>query len=145
MFGTVIYISIMEKSIVKYLGNFRVEAMYEASKQTLKTDAGKASGGLGEYATPVDILAQSLAACTLTTMAMRAKRENIDLTGTYAEVGEIIEDVKTLTVEKIDITFHIKGIADEALRKKIENFALKGCFVGNSLKTQKNFTFVYED
>ena len=54
----------MEKSIVKYLGNFRVEAMYEASKQTLKTDAGKASGGLGEYATPVDILAQSLAACT---------------------------------------------------------------------------------
>ena len=119
--------------------------MYEASKQTLKTDAGKASGGLGEYATPVDILAQSLAACTLTTMAMRAKRENIDLTGTYAEVGEIIEDVKTLTVEKIDITFHIKGIADEALRKKIENFALKGCFVGNSLKTQKNFTFVYED
>ena len=135
----------MEKSIVKYLGNFRVEAMYEASKQTLKTDAGKASGGLGEYATPVDILAQSLAACTLTTMAMRAKRENIDLTGTYAEVGEIIEDVKILTVEKIDITFHIKGIADEALRKKIENFALKGCFVGNSLKTQKNFTFVYED
>lgn len=118
MFGTIKYISIMEKSIVKYLGNFRVEAMYEASKQTLKTDAGKASGGLGEYATPVDILAQSLAACTLTTMAMRAKRENIDLTGTYAEVGEIIEDVKTLTVEKIDITFHIKGIADEALRKK---------------------------
>ena len=145
MFGTIKYISIMEKSIVKYLGNFRVEAMYEASKQTLKTDAGKASGGLGEYATPVDILAQSLAACTLTTMAMRAKRENIDLTGTYAEVGEIIEDVKTLTVEKIDITIHIKGIADEALRKKIENFALKGCFVGNSLKTQKNFTFVYED
>ena len=135
----------MEKSIVKYLGNFRVEAMYEASKQTLKTDAGKASGGLGEYATPVDILAQSLAACTLTTMAMRAKRENIDLTGTYAEVGDIIEDVKPLTVEKIAITFHIKGIADEALRKKIENFALKGCFVGNSLKTQKNFTFVYED
>ena len=42
--------------------------MYEASKQTLKTDAGKASGGLGEYATPVDILAQSLAACTLTTI-----------------------------------------------------------------------------
>ena len=145
MFGTIKYISIMEKSIVKYLGNFRVEAMYEASKQTLKTDAGKASGGLGEYATPVDILAQSLAACTLTTMAMRAKRENIDLTGTYAEVGEIIEDVKTLTAEKIDITFHIKRIADEALRKKIENFALKGCFVGNSLKTQKNFTFVYED
>ena len=51
----------MEKSIVKYLGNFRVEATYEASGQTLKTDAGKASGGLGEYATPVDILAQSLA------------------------------------------------------------------------------------
>ena len=64
----------MEKSIVKYLGNFRVEATYEASGQTLKTDAGKASGGLGEYATPVDILAQSLAACTLTTIAMRTER-----------------------------------------------------------------------
>ena len=129
----------MEKSIVKYLGNFRVEATYEASGQTLKTDAGKASGGLGEYATPVDILAQSLAACTLTTIAMRAKRENIDLTGTYAVVGEIVEDPKTL------IEFHVKGNLDEHLRKKFESFALKGCFVGNSLKAQKDFTFVYEE
>ena len=31
----------MEKSIVKYLGNFRVEATYETSGQTLTTDAGK--------------------------------------------------------------------------------------------------------
>ena len=53
MFGTIKYISIMEKSIVKYLGNFRVEAMYEASKQTLKTDAGKASGGLGRHTSTV--------------------------------------------------------------------------------------------
>ena len=135
----------MEKSIVKYLGNFRVEATYEASGQTLKTDAGKASGGLGEYATPVDILAPSLAACTLTTIAMRATRENIDLTGTYAVVGEIVEDPKTLTVEKIAIEFHVKGNLDEHLRKKFESFALKGCFVGNSLKAQKDFTFVYEE
>ena len=76
---------------------------------------------------------------------MRAKRENIDLTGTYAVVGEIVEDPKTLTVEKIAIEFHVKGNLDENLRKKFESFALKGCFVGNSLKAQKDFTFVYEE
>lgn len=135
----------MEKSIVKYLGNFRVEATYEASGQTLRTDASKGPGGLGEYATPVDILAQSLAACTLTTIAMRAKRDNIDLTGTYAVVGEIVENPETLKVERIDIEFHVKGNLDAAMRKKFESFAHKGCYVGNSLTAEKNFSFVYED
>lgn len=135
----------MEKSIVKYLGNFRVEATYETSGQTLTTDAGKVSGGLGEYATPADILAQSLAACALTTIAMRAFREHIDLTGTYAEVGEIVENPETMKIERIDIDFHVKGALDDKMRKKVEQFAHKGCYVGNSLTTEKNFTFMYED
>ena len=99
----------MEKSIVKSVGKYRMEATYEKSGQTLSTDPGKESGGLGEYATPVDIMAQSLAACSLTTISMRAARENIDLTGAYAVVGEIVEDPATMTVTKINIEFHVKG------------------------------------
>lgn len=133
----------MEKSIVKSVGKYRMEATYEKSGQTLSTDPGKESGGLGEYATPVDIMAQSLAACSLTTISMRAARENIDLTGSYAVVGEIVEDPATMTVTKINIEFHVKGV-DESLRKKLATFAHKGCYVGNTLTCEKNFTFVWE-
>ena len=133
----------MEKSIVKSVGKYRMEATYEKSGQTLSTDPCKESGGLGEYATPVDIMAQSLAACSLTTISMRAARENIDLTGAYAVVGEIVEDPATMTVTKINIEFHVKGV-DESLRKKLETFAHKGCYVGNTLTCEKNFTFVWE-
>ena len=76
---------------------------------------------------------------------MRAFRENIDLTGTYAVVGEIVENPETMKIERIDIEFHVKGNLDDKMRKKVEQFAHKGCYVGNSLTTEKNFTFVYED
>ncbi|RRD02915.1 OsmC family protein [Prevotella sp. OH937_COT-195] len=134
----------MAISVAKYLGKARVESTHVVSGQKTVTDAGKASGGYGEYPTPVDILGQSLANCALTVMALRALKEGIDITGSYAEVGEFEESMETFSVTKLNVVFHIKGDFDEKTRKKLETFAHKGCFVGNTLTAEKNFTFVYE-
>ena len=134
----------MAISVAKYLGNARVETTHVASGQKLVTDAGQAFGGYGDYPTPVDVLGQSLANCALTVMALRGMKEGIDLTGSYAEIGEFEESMETFSVTKLNVVFHIKGDFDEKTRKKIETFAHKACFVGNTLTAEKNFTFIYE-
>ena len=135
---------IMAISVSKYLGNGRVEATHVASGHKTITDAVKAVGGKGEYPTPVDVLGQSLANCALTVMAIRASKEGIDLTGSYAEVERSEESMETFSVTKLNVVFHMKGNFDEKTRRKLETFAHKGCFVGNTLTAEKNFKFIYE-
>ena len=48
-----------------YQGKGRVEATHVRSAITIKTDAGKAVGGLGENQNPVELLGNALAACAL--------------------------------------------------------------------------------
>ncbi|WP_077197210.1 OsmC family protein [Prevotella ihumii] len=131
-------------SIAKLLEKGRIETKYSEKNEPIFTDASVQYGGYGEYVTPVDILATSLAHCALTTMAIRAQHEGIAFDGAWAEVGEIAEDPKTITVTSIEITFHLPATVDEKLRSKFESFAHKGCYVGNSLNIEKKFTFVYE-
>lgn len=122
----------------------RVEATHQRSEVTVKTDADKAFGGLGENQTPVELLGNSLAACVLTIMGLQAERGGVDFSGCYAEVGECEEDMDKFTVTRIPITFHLKASFDEKQRKKFEYIAHKTCFVGNTLTAEKVFDFVYE-
>ncbi|GAB6983178.1 OsmC family protein [Prevotella dentasini] len=134
----------MSITTAKYVGNGRVEAVHNESAVKVTTDARKPVGGLGENQTPVELLGNSLAACALTIMGLQAGKAGADFAGCYAEVGECEEDMEKFSVTRIPITFHLKAEFDEKLRKKLENFAHKGCFVGNSLTAEKAFTFVYE-
>ncbi|EFM01198.1 MAG: OsmC family protein [Hoylesella marshii] len=134
----------MSVTTVKFQGKARNEATHHATHEILHTDAGKASGGLGEYGTPVSLLATSLAACAMTTMEIAAEKAGIDFTGCRAEVGEYELDMENLRVKRLQIEFHLKAEFDEKFRKKLEHFAHKGCIVGNTLDTEKDFTFIYE-
>lgn len=134
----------MAISISKCTGNARVTSTHNASGQVTITDAVKKSGGLGEYQTPVDVLAQALANCALTVMAIRAQKDGLDLTGCYAEIGDVEEDMETFKVTKLNVVFHLKADLDAKTRKKLEMFSHKGCFVGNTLTAEKNFTYIYD-
>ncbi len=128
----------------QYVGKGRVEALHEASRVTVTTDAVRSVGGLGENQTPVELLGNALAACVLTIMGLQAERAGVDFSGCYAEVGECEEDMTRFTVTRIPIILHLKAEFDTKLRKKFENIAHKACFVGNTLTAEKVFTFVYE-
>ena len=72
-----------------YQGKGRVEATHVRSAITIKTDAGKAVGGLGENQNPVELLGNALAACALTMMGLQAERGGVDFFCLYCVVCDI--------------------------------------------------------
>src|SRR5262249_35180966 len=68
-----------------YDGSLRCTARHGPSDSTLETHAPLDNHGRGESFSPTDLLATALLTCTITTMAIAAKRANItlgDVTGT---------------------------------------------------------------
>ncbi|EFZ38015.1 OsmC-like protein [Hoylesella oralis ATCC 33269] len=134
----------MMSAKVTYQGKYRFESVYLKSGDEIHTDASQDSGGEGFHPTPVHVLAIALATCAMTTMAMGVEKHGDSFNGCYAEIGNIEEDDEKVTVSKITITFHLKASYNDAMRKRIEAYARKGCYVGNSLTAEKNFIYLYE-
>lgn len=128
----------------KQLAQHRVELALMPGNITIHTDAPQSHGGLGEYPTPVVLFAESLAACALTTLGMAAAKAGLNPEGYHAEVTDITTDDATHSVTAIAITFHLPASIEEKARKRLETFTHKGCMVGNSIKAEEQFTFVYE-
>jgi uncharacterized OsmC-like protein len=70
---------------VRYSGNKKCDLVHPAGA-TLRTDAPKDIGGDASAFSPTDLVASGLAACILTTMAMWAERNGLDMTGSTATV-----------------------------------------------------------
>lgn len=75
----------------------QIEARYDGNKKcslrhqegiALATDAPKDIGGDASAFSPTDLVAAALAACVLTTVAMYAERQGLDLTGMSAQIGK---------------------------------------------------------
>ncbi|MGI6222179.1 MAG: OsmC family protein [Prevotella sp.] len=128
----------------KFLGNGRTHTVYNVTGKEMTTDVDKSNGGLGENPNPVMLLCSSLAACALSVIGMSAKKMNLDASGCWAEVTDVKEDFDTYQVTHIALTIHLKAEFEPSARKRLEAYAHKACFVGNSLKAEKEFTFVYE-
>ena len=73
-----------------YLGGLRTEATHLQSGTKLITDAPTDNQGKGEAFSPTDLLAEALASCILTTMAIAGNTHGINIDGTTAEVTKIM-------------------------------------------------------
>jgi putative redox protein len=73
-----------------YLGGLRTEATHLQSGTKIITDAPTDNKGKGEAFSPTDLLAESLAGCMLTTMAIAADAHGIDMDGTECDVTKIM-------------------------------------------------------
>jgi putative redox protein len=116
----------------EYQGNLRCQSTHLDSGSRLLTDAPKDNQGNGESFSPTDLVATALVTCMLTTMAIVARRLNVDLTRATARVKKEMVSaphrrIGTLTVEII-------GPADlpTEIREQLERAAL-GCPVYRSL------------
>lgn len=127
---------------IKNIGGFRMEISNE--KEQTHTDAPASHGGKGELITPVELFAESLMACALTTASMGAAKAGINADGWHAELKGIEFAEGHASVTAIAIEFHFGSEVPEAQRRRIEAFTKNGCTVGNSLKTEEKFTFVYD-
>lgn len=128
----------------KHEGNYRIALTYAGNGSVTHTDAPKEYKGLGEFPSPADFLAEALTACALTTAAIWATGHEISAEGFWAEVEGMEVDKDTYSLASIVIRFHVSSAIPENLRKRLESATLRGCLVGNSLKTDKQFVFDYD-
>lgn len=117
-----------------YLGDLRTESIHLQSENQLITDAPTDNMGKGEAFSPTDLLATATGTCMLTTMAIIAQRDGIELAGSEVEVSKIMSQTPPRRVARLEINLKLKtNIALSAEQiQKLENTAHK-CPVSLSL------------
>ena len=78
-------------SIVEYLGELRTKLTHIESGDKIFTDAPKDNEGRGEAFAPTDLVATSLASCMISVMGIKARKNDIDLLGTKAEILKVMQ------------------------------------------------------
>jgi len=114
-----------------YLGGLRTEATHLQSGTKIITDAPVDNHGKGEAFSPTDLLAESLAGCMLTTMAIAGNTHGINIDGATAEVTKVMAPNPRRVAEVIvDLKFPADYTDKE---KKILELAATTCPVHISL------------
>ncbi len=124
----------MNTSEVIYKGELRTTAIHLKSGQQIITDAPTDNNGKGEAFSPTDLLATSLGCCMLTVMGIVAKRHNINMDGTKAEILKVMTDNPRRVAEiHIDMRFPANNYSQKE-KELLEHTAL-ACPVAKSLHT----------
>ena len=117
-----------------YLGDLRTESIHLQSGNQLITDAPTDNMGKGEAFSPTDLLATATGTCMLTTMAIVAQRDGIELAGSEVEVTKIMSQTPPRRVARLEINLKLKTniVLSVEQIQKLENTAHK-CPVSLSL------------
>ena len=111
-------------STVSYCGELRTLATHLQSGSTFETDAPTDNQGKGERFSPTDLIGTSLAACMLTTMAIKAKDLEDRLKGAEASTEKIMTSLPR-KIGGINIQFNwtagVKFTDEE--KKRLEDIA----------------------
>ena len=128
-----------------YLGDLRTDSTHLQSGNKLITDAPTDNMGKGEAFSPTDLLATATGTCMLTTMAIVAQRDNIDLAGSEAEVTKIMTTTPPRRVARLEINLKIKTnvVLSTEQVQKLENTAHK-CPVSLSLHPNVEQVLMFE-
>ena len=94
---------------IEYVGDLRTKLTHLDSGHMIMTDAPKDNNGLGRKISPTDLVASSLGSCLLTIMGIVAKRNKINMNGSYARVKKIMsESQRRISDIKVDIFMNEK-------------------------------------
>lgn len=133
----------MSTASIDYLGNLRTDCTHIRSNTRITTDAPVDNNGKGEAFSPTDLLSTSLAACMITTMGIRANRDNIPFEEAQAQMTKVMA-ANPRRVHEIVIELKMPaGLSDEQ-KKILEDTALN-CPVAKSLSPElvQTVRFIY--
>ena len=89
-----------------YLGQLRTEAEHVRSGNKIITDAPIDNKGKGEFFSPTDMLATSLASCIFTIMGIRAEEGGFSIDGATAKSWKIMaNDPRRVAEVKVEFDF----------------------------------------
>ena len=134
----------MEK--VKILLEKDLRTRVASSVRLLVTDAPKAISGLGEFFSPTDLLAISVASCMLTMMGYKAKELKIDLAGSYLQLTKEMQIAPIRRLKFIGIEFFCPRAFSTIITQQLIQ-AAEECPVIHSLhpEIQKKVVYHWED
>ena len=121
----------MVTSVVFYSGDLRAESEHLQSGNKIITDAPIDNEGKGEGFSPTDLVATSLANCMLTIMGIVARRHEVNIDGTRADVEKIM-GTEPRRIAEIQIEFFFPNSYDSKTKIILEQAALN-CPVAKSL------------
>lgn len=121
----------MVRSQIVYNGQLHCDLVHESSGSKIETDAPKDNQGRGESFSPTDLVGAALGSCILTTMAIVATRDGIELKGAKATVEKTMSE-KPRRIEQLSVAITLSKDLDENHRRKLEETA-KHCPVHKSL------------
>ena len=121
----------MVKITATYQGDLCCEATHGPSGNQLSTDAPKDNMGLGRYFSPTDLVATALGTCVMTTMAIVAKRNEVDFSGASVEVEKHMNE-SPRRIGRLPVKLTIQGTFTDDQKKKLEA-AARACPVHRSL------------
>lgn len=113
-------------------GGLKCSATHAESGQTFTTDAPKDNQGDGSSFSPTDLLATALGTCMLTTMAIAARRLEVDLSGATVRVRKEMTASPPRRVAKLTVEIAGPAAIPEPHRLTLEKAAVE-CPVARSL------------
>lgn len=119
----------------QYLGNKKVEMVHEPSGARILTDAPKDNQGEGSQFSPTDLVGASLASCILTTIAIVAERDGIELKGSHFSVEKDMTSEPPRKIAQLTVVLHLPAEIAQEAREKLERVA-KTCPVHRSLSEE---------
>jgi putative redox protein len=112
----------MVKSSVVYQGQLHCELTHEPSGSKIETDAPKDNSGKGERYSPTDLVGAALGSCILTTIAIVAARDEVNLEGSRVEIEKEMTD-KPRRIGSLSLNIYLPSSLDANHRRKYEEVA----------------------
>jgi putative redox protein len=128
----------------RYSGQLKTEMTHGPSGVVLRTAAPVDNQGDGSSFSPTDLVAAALGSCMVTTMAIVAEREGIDLSGVSFHVEKHMTG-DPRRIARLPVVIHMPAGLPAAARLKLER-AAHTCPVHRSLlpEVEKDVRFVYD-
>lgn len=121
----------MVKIKATYQGQKHCLALHEPSSSLLETDAPKDNQGLGEKFSPTDLVATALGTCILTTLAIVAERDQVNLVGAEIYVEKVMQN-NPRKISSLKTTLLLSHTIPQDYRHKVQLVA-EACPVKKSL------------
>ena len=130
-------------SQVSYQGELRTLATHLQSESVFETDAPTDNQGKGERFSPTDLIGTSLAACMITTMAIRAKDLEEKLNGVIIKTKKIMT-TNPRKISQIDIIFEWpnNSVFSSEDQKRLDQIAMT-CPVKESIHPSIEIAITY--
>lgn len=129
----------------RYVGNLKTELRHGPSGATLRTAAPVDNQGDGSSFSPTDLAAAALASCMVTTMAIVAERDGIDLSEVSFRVEKHMHP-EPRRLGSLPVEIRMPRGLSPAERRKLESAAIH-CPIHRSLisEVERAVSFVYPD